>query len=217
MRTPACRLSRLVGAASVVALYLATAPAWAGAKEDAEDIRDKPVSKADSKLGNRGYVMVGSGGAQQYWWNRDREDCLQVHVKNGKVSHAEVVDEKQCRNVSRDTAGAGGGAGGFDRKDAFDTVCGVIVSGKNYRYRCKAEDFYRGEKKVETALYYPDQTIRLVWQGSNQVELRFEGMVPQHARFATSEGETNFQFEDKTYFYISNKDAARMEVEHFQD
>lgn len=101
MRTPACRLSRLVGAASVVALYLATAPAWAGAKDDAEDIRDKPVGKADSKLGNRGYVMVGSGGAQQYWWNRDRDDCLQVHVKNGKVSHAEVVDEKQCSNASR--------------------------------------------------------------------------------------------------------------------
>jgi len=36
-------------------------------------------------------------------------------------------------------------------------------------------------------------------------------------RYSISEGETDIHYEDKTYFYISNKDAARMEVQHFQD
>jgi hypothetical protein len=36
-------------------------------------------------------------------------------------------------------------------------------------------------------------------------------------RYSSYEGETNFQFGDKTYFYISNKDAARMEVQNFRE
>jgi hypothetical protein len=99
--TPARRHSYLIGAAIAVALSLATARSVAGPTDDAEDIRDKPLDKAESKLANRGYTMVGSDARQQYWWNRGKDDCLQVHVKNGKVSHAEVIDEKQCRNASR--------------------------------------------------------------------------------------------------------------------
>lgn len=42
-------------------------------------------------------------------------------------------------------------------------------------------------------------------------------MVPKQAKYAASEGETNFAFEDKNYFYISNKDMARKEIERFRD
>ena len=54
-------------------------------------------------------------------------------------------------------------------------------------------------------------------EAGNEVVLHFEGMNPQDARYSRSEGETDFQFEDKTYFYISNKDAARMEVQNFRN
>lgn len=101
--------------------------------------------------------------------------------------------------------------------DSFDTVCGAIVDGKNYRYRCGATDFYSGGRKVRTELRYPDQTIELTWRSGNTVGLQFEGMVPQEARYATSEGETNFVFEGKTYFYYSDKSLAQREFESFRE
>jgi len=110
-----------------------------------------------------------------------------------------------------------GGAGPSGSPDSFDTICGVIVGGKNYRYRCGATDFYSGGHKVRTELRYPDQTIQLAWRPGNRVGLQFEGMVPQEARYATSEGETNFVFEDKTYFYYSDKGLAQMEWKNFRD
>jgi len=109
------------------------------------------------------------------------------------------------------TASAGGSP------DSFDTICGVIVGGKNYRYRCGATDFYSGGHKVRTELRYPDQTIQLTWRPGNSVGLQFEGMVPMEARYATSEGETNFVFEDKTYFYYSDKGMAQWEWQHFRE
>ncbi len=78
-------------------------------------------------------------------------------------------------------------------------------------------DFYQGSNLFRTTLKFPDQVLRMMWKPNNEVLLHFEGMNPQHARYSRSEGETNFQFEDKTYFYISNKDAARMEVQNFRD
>lgn len=101
--------------------------------------------------------------------------------------------------------------------DSFDTVCGVFVDGKMYRYRCGATDFYSGGQKVRTELRYPDQTIQLTWHEGNRVGLQFEGMAPKEARYATSEGETNWVFEGKTYFYYSNKSLAQREFDEFRD
>ena len=111
----------------------------------------------------------------------------------------------------------GVGSGNAAKDDAFETVCGVMVSGQNYRYRCDVVDHYNGGTKSSTTLRFPDQTLKMVWKSGKHVELHFEGMVPITVRYATSEGETNFVFEDKTYFYYSDKGLARMEVEHFRD
>jgi len=43
----------------------------------------------------------------------------------------------------------------------------------------------------------------------------FEEMKPQPVTFNTSEGTTQFVFEDKTYFYVSDRAMAAMEVKHF--
>lgn len=131
----------------------------------------------------------------------------------------EIANYRLQMVISGGNSASGGenmAVAGSTRKEAFDTVCGVIVSGTNYRYRCKVEDFYNGSRKIQTVLHSPDQTIRLVWQAGDRVELNFEGMVSQSAKYSTSEGETDFFFENKTYFYISNKEAARLEVENLQ-
>jgi hypothetical protein len=103
---PACtHRFRPVHAVPVIMLCLAAAHGWAGAMDDAEDIRDKPIDKAQRKLEGRGYEIVQSSAAQglQYWWNRDQESCLALHIKNGQVTHAEVNDERTCRSASKQT------------------------------------------------------------------------------------------------------------------
>jgi len=92
-----------------------------------------------------------------------------------------------------------------------------MVDGKDYSYRCGATDFYSGDRKVRTELRYPDQTIQLTWQSGNRIGLQFEGMVPKEARYSTSEGETNWVFEGKTYYYFSDKGRARSEFQNFRD
>jgi hypothetical protein len=121
------------------------------------------------------------------------------------------------------TAAAGGESGAArqgaprERPDSFDTICGVIVGGQNYRYRCGATDFFSGGQRVRTELRSPDQTIQLTWQRGNRIGLQFEGMVPKEACYSTSEGETNWVFEGKTYFYYSDTNVARMEWKQFRD
>jgi len=114
-------------------------------------------------------------------------------------------------------SGGPGSSGPTSGPDSFDTICGVIVNGQTYRYRCGATDFYSGGRKERTELRYPDQTIQLTWRSGNRVGLQFEGMVPKEARYATSEGETNWVFEGKTYFYYSDKGMAQMEWRNFRD
>jgi hypothetical protein len=90
-------------------------------------------------------------------------------------------------------------------------------NGQDYQYRCGATDFYSGGQKVRTELRYPDQTIQLAWRAGNRVGLQFEGMKPMEARYSTSEGETNWVFEGKTYYYFSDKGRAQSEWNNFRD
>ena len=102
------------------------------------------------------------------------------------------------------------------RGGRFATVCGVMVEGKHYRYKCRVEGAAPGGRG-RTVLRYPDQTITLNWRGGRRVNVTFEGMKPQPLTYNTSEGTTQFIFEDKTYFYVSDRDAARMEVQNFRE
>lgn len=168
-------------------------------------------------LQKRGYTLVGggkSGGdAYTYWRENENGQCVVVRTNNGRYATIAYSTDFDCKQA----AGSGSGGAAATRNDEFGTVCGVIVSGKNYRYRCSANDVFSGNQKVKTTLRYPDQTIELNWKPGNRVVLQFEGMVPQEARYATSEGETNFVFEGKTYFYYSDKQAARMELQNFRE
>ena len=153
--------------------------------------------------GNKVVRTLSGGDTQEFKWDGGRKIVLTY--------------------TSGDTSGGAGPAASAavadpgGSPDSFDTVCGVIVNGQNYRYRCGATDFYSGGQKVRTELRYPDQTIQLTWRQGNRVGLQFEGMKPREARYATSEGETNWVFEGKTYFYYSDKGLAQMEWKNFRD
>jgi hypothetical protein len=191
------------------------------AQEPVSSLQDLIGAKGrdgEYQLERRGYTFIrtekSDDSAYSYWQEQENGQCITVRTTDGRYASIVFAPASDCQR--------GGQAAphyeeNYDRKDEFETVCGVIVDGENYRYKCKAMDFYSGSKKIRTALHYPDQVIRLTWKSGNRVVLHFDGMTPQDATYSTSEGETNFLFEDKTYFYISNKDAARMEVQNFRD
>jgi hypothetical protein len=161
------------------------------------------------------YSLTPAGQEGHY---RDQKGNKVVRtVSGGSTEEFKWDGGKKILLTFAGDSGSGGGGSATERSDPFDTICGVIVGGKNYRYRCGATDFYSGGRKVRTELRYPDQTIQLTWQSGNQVGLQFEGMVPKTARYSTSEGETNWVFEGKTYYYFSDKGRARSEFQNFRD
>lgn len=96
-------------------------------------------------------------------------------------------------------------------KAGFSTVCGVTVGGKDYRYRCTVEGAVAGTAG-ETVLHFPDNTVALRWLGGNKATATFAGMVPKDITFSTAEGVTRFPFEDKVYFFASDRAKAAAEL-----
>jgi hypothetical protein len=145
---------------------------------------------------------------------RDQKGNKVVRTASGD-SHEYKWDNKKIIVTFGGSGAAHAGAAGST--DDFDTVCGVMVNGQDYAYRCQVTDHYSGGQKTRTTLRRPDQTIELTWHSGNRVGLQFEGMVPQEARYAASEGETNWVFEGKTYYYFSDKGRARSEVQNLRN
>jgi hypothetical protein len=152
--------------------------------------------------GGHKVVRTATGNSEEFKWEGGKKILLTYSGSLGAVPPVSRVV----------MAAAPGGT-----PDSFDTICGVIFDGKHYRYRCGVTDFHSDGQRVGTELRYPDQTIQLSWYTGNRVGLQFEGMVPKEVRYAISEGETNFIFEEKTYFYYSDKGRAQMEWKDFHD
>jgi len=152
---------------------------------------DEPQHFRDQK-GNK-VVRTASGDRHEYKWEHKK---IIVTFGGGGTAH---------------------GAGASGNSDSFDTVCGVIVQGKDSPYRCQVTDHFAGGQKTHTTLRFPDQTIELTWHPGNRVGLQFEGMVPKEARYSNSEGETNWVFEGKTYYYFSDKGRAESEVRNLRN
>ncbi len=181
-----------------------------------QDLVGARASSGESALRDRGYTWIraeqSGGDSYAYWRKNANGQCVVVRTSNGRYASIAYGMETSCQQGA--TSGGGSTA---ERQDPFDTVCGVMVNGEDHGYRCGATDFYSGGRKVRTELRYPDQTIQLTWQSGNRVGLQFEGMVPKEARYSTSEGETNWVFEGKTYYYFSDKGRAQSEFQNFRN
>ena len=144
-----------------------------------------------------------------YWRDNRTGGCVNVRISEGFIASIVNTPDFDCQ-------GDGGPTGDQSQSDKFTTVCGVVVDCRSYRYRCEVVDVYKGIQLTKTVLHYPDLKIKLLWHGRNSVTVRMEGMHDQETRYSTSESETSFRLSDKTYFYISNKDAARREIGDFR-
>jgi hypothetical protein len=181
-----------------------------------QDLVGARGSSGEQALQDRGYKFVKgekSGGASYtYWRNTRTGQCIVVRTANGRYESLVKALEMSCRDGSTETAPT---EDSDKHGSRFATVGGVIVDGKTYRYKCTVEGAAPGGSG-KTVLHYPDQNITLNWRGGKRVNVTFEGMKAQPATFSTSEGNTQFVFEDKTYFYTSDPGAAEMEVKHFK-
>jgi hypothetical protein len=170
-------------------------------------------SSGEQALKDRGYTWVrtskSGNDSYTYWRESKNGQCIAVRTTDGRYASIVSAPASDC------LAGAAQAPQGETGK-GFETVCGVFIGRKDHRYRCTVEDNYQDGRKTSTTLRFPDQTLKMIWKPGKQVELLFEGMVPKIVRYASSEGETNFVFEGKTYYYFSDKGRARYEVEHFQ-
>ena len=175
----------------------------------------------DNRMEQRGYhrVRTDQSGDDYYSYFRDNRSgrCISIRISQGNYASIVSTPDFDCREGNQG-GGSGGGSGGDQvQRDKFTSICGVVADDQPYRYRCEAVDVYQDNRLTKTVLQYPDLKIILLWHGRNSVTVRMEGMHDQETRYSTSEGETSLRFSDKTYFYISNKDAARPEVGNFRN
>ena len=163
----------------------------------------------ETQLQERGYTWVRTEKSENvsygFWQDTRSERCVRVGTSEGRYSSIVYTSDVDCQSSEE----------GDERQDEFQTVCGVAFEGKIHRHLCKAVDFYRGDKKWRTELYFPDQVMRLRWQNDRTVAVHVEGLETRRAEYRTAEGDTNFFLEDKTYFYTSDKEAAALEVANF--
>ena len=62
----------------------------------------------------------------------------------------------------------------------------------------------------ETTLHFPDNSVTLKWLGAKKASATFAGMNPQDVDVTTAEGMTQFLFEGKPYFWVSDRRAAEL-------
>lgn len=204
-------------AGALIAFFL-TQPVYAqDPAPGLQDLVGARGSSGEQVLEERGYRFVkgekSGGNSYTNWLNARTGKCITVRTANGRYQSIVTSPAFDCQGGAAERAPEErpDGSGGH-----FATVCGVTVDGKLYRYRCKVEGAAPGGRG-RTILHYPDQTITLNWHGGRRVSVIFEGMKPQQTTYNTSEGSTQFVFEDKTYFYISDRHAAKMEVRDFRE
>jgi hypothetical protein len=176
-----------------------------------QDLVGARGSSGEQALQDRGYTWVrtskSGNDSYTYWRENENGECIAVRTTDGRYASIVFAPAFDCQAGAAPLGEVGKG---------FETVCGVFIGRKDHPYRCTVEDHYQGGQKTSTTLRFPDQTLKMIWKPGKQVELHFEGMVPKTVRYAASEGETNFVFEGKTYYYFSDKERARDEVENFQ-
>jgi len=180
-----------------------------------QDLVGARGSSGEQTLKQRGYKFVtgekSGGDSYSNWRNARTGQCVSVRTSQGRYQSIVTAPDFDCRGGAAESAPApGGGSGG-----RFATVCGATVEGKPYRYKCTVSGAAPGGPG-KTVINYPDQKITLNWRGPRRGSVIFEGMKPQPVRFSTTEGTTQFIFEGKTYFYVSDRGAAEMEVRNFR-
>lgn len=182
-------------------------------------------------------IQLSDGNGKQYNLTPDSNQTDTYTDQNGKPATREVDDKSQVYRLATESIFVYWDTAPYDQQQApnatlennpvtaqnngaktqsFNSVCGVIQDKKTYRYLCKVEDVYVNEERTKTILRYPDNTFEIIWGQGNSLTLNSEGIKPIPGTYSTSEGETDIVTAEKTWLYISDPNAAKMEVQNFK-
>ena len=158
---------------------------------------------AIDEIERRGYTYQRTekdgDSAYSYWRENENGQCVVARVSDGRVASIVYAPSSDC--------GALKGESTVDEE--FETVCGVVLRDGPKRYRCRVIDRTNPEGKRITQLDFPDISMKLHWHGGDKVGVEIEGSETVQTKFSTSEGETSFLMDGKTYFYISDRERPR--------
>jgi hypothetical protein len=164
---------------------------------------------AEGQMQRRGYTAVGGGsegGASVTYWRRAADGtCVSVRTADGRYEAIAPATQRDCERAETATlVVAEPDAGGYR------TVCGVMVDGKPVRYVCSVVG--GDQRRAPTTLRFPDMVMVLHWQGGKRVRVEPEGVAPIDGTWTEYEGETDVVTPDRTWFYVSDREAAALEV-----
>jgi hypothetical protein len=94
---------------------LLASPAWAQAPSDIADLIGARGAGAESEIQARGYDNV----RDNIWWNAARQQCVRVHVSNGRYARIDTLHATDCGQ----RGGANAAASGGDVPEAALTAC----------------------------------------------------------------------------------------------
>jgi hypothetical protein len=201
-------------APALAGLLAMTTTASASTPAHLENLVGVRAAGGETQMLDRGYEIVRSDPSgsdrKMYWRQRGSGECVLVRVSNGRYASVDATAKSECSESAGSSLPGGSPEGGFE------TVCGVMVDERSYRYKCVVSGARPGKQGGKTVLRYPDQTVRLEWRKGDSVRVTLEGMYPETTKFSKSEGETRFRLNDRTYFYVSDRERARMEVRDFR-
>lgn len=189
-------------------------PSGSGVVPNLSDLVGVRGSAAEAQMQARGYTAVGGeadGAAKVTYWRLARDgSCISVRTADGRYEAIAPATREDCERAEKATQGvAKPDAGGFR------TVCGVMVEGKPVRYVCSVVG--GDQHSTPTTLRFPDLEMVLKWQAGKSVSVEMQGSVPIAGTWSDSEGETDIVTPEKTWFYVSNRQAAALEVQSLEN
>ena len=165
----------------------------------------------ETSLTGRGYAFLGRGEGPrsdfQYWREPQAGKCVGVRYRDNRVQSVVHAANAECERAAANKPKAPAPSA-----TGFHTVCGVTVDGTPYRYKCTVEGAAPGGPG-ETTLHFPDNTVTLKWLGAKRASATFAGMNPRDVDVTTTEGMTQFLFDGKPYFWVSDRRAAELELQ----
>ena len=178
-----------------------------------QDLVSVRGSSGETEMEKRGYAVVrsdvvGDSERRMYWREASTGRCVAVRVADGRYQALTEVPREDCAASTAAPAAP-------LQADAFATVCGVLVNGKTYRYKCTVSGAAPGGPG-ETVLNYPDQKITLKWLAPKRLAVTFEGMKPRELGYVQAEGNIEFNYEGSVYMYTYNRESAALEVKNFR-
>lgn len=174
-----------------------------------QDLMGAKGASVETAMTRRGYAYVGRPAGRsdhEYWREGGTNACVGVRYRDNRVTAVVRATGADCA-----AAAANKPAAPAPTASGFSTVCGVTVDGKPYRYKCTVEGAAPGGPG-KTTLHFPDNKVTLEWRGAGKASATFEGMNPQDVAVTSTEGTTQFLFEGKPYFWVSDRRAAEAEL-----